>query len=78
MAKIKCRAVDCIFWDIGFCSADKITYDPEEGCLTYEIIDDLLGEEWDDDLDDPDDDDDDLNYLYDDDDLDDDLDGNDW
>ncbi len=67
MAKIKCRAVDCIFWDIGFCSADKIIYDPEEGCLTYEIIDDLLGEDWDDDLDD-DDDDGDLSYPYDDDD----------
>jgi len=52
MTKIKCRAIDCIFWDLGFCSADKITYDPEEGCLTYETLDDLPGEEWDDDLDD--------------------------
>ncbi len=76
MTKIKCRAIDCIFWDLGFCSADKITYDLEEGCLTYEVLDDLPGEEWDDDLDDLDaEEDNPLVYSYNDDDLDD---GDDW
>ncbi len=50
MVKIVCRAIDCIFWEDGHCSADKIVYDPEEGCLTYELLDDVLEEDdWDED-----------------------------
>jgi hypothetical protein len=33
------------------CSSEEITYDPEQGCLTYEGIEDVLledEEEWDD------------------------------
>ncbi len=45
MTKITCRAIDCIFWEDGHCSADKIIYDPEEGCLTYELLDDVLDED---------------------------------
>lgn len=75
MVKIICRAIDCIFWESGRCSSDKITYDPEEGCVTYAVIDDLIDgdDDWDgdDDNDDNDDDlddllDDDLDYDYDD------------
>jgi len=52
MTKIICRASDCIFWDEGKCSSEEITYDPEQGCLTYEGIEDVLvedEEEWDED-----------------------------
>lgn len=52
MTKIICRASDCIFWDEGVCSSEEITYDPEQGCLTFEGIEDVLledEEEWDDD-----------------------------
>jgi hypothetical protein len=50
MTRIVCRASDCIFWDEGVCSSEEITYDPENGCLTYEGIEDALLEddtEWD-------------------------------
>jgi hypothetical protein len=73
--RIICRATDCIFWEDKLCTSDEIVYDPEEGCLTYEVIDDLVEldeedeEEWDDDeLLDADDSDDDGD-LWDDDDL---------
>ncbi len=52
MTKIICRASDCIFWEEGACSSEEITYDPEQGCLTFEGIEDVLledEEEWDDD-----------------------------
>ncbi len=67
--RIICRAPDCIFWEDKLCTADKIVYDPEDGCLTYEILDDIIELEGDDDwdeeeedelLDDDSDDDDDL------------------
>lgn len=51
MTKIICRASDCIFWEEGVCSSEEITYDPEQGCLTFEGIEDVLledEEEWDD------------------------------
>ncbi len=70
MVKIICRAIDCIFWEGGRCSSDKMTYDPEEGCMTYAVIDDLIDDDddWDSDDDDDLDDllDDDLDYDYDD------------
>ena len=45
--KIVCRASDCIFWDNKLCISEEIIYDPDEGCLTYEVLDDtdLLEEE---------------------------------
>ena len=71
--RIICRASDCIFWENKVCTSEEIVYDPEEGCLTYEVLDDLVDleeeeeEEWEEDeelLDDEDADD-----LWDDDDL---------
>jgi hypothetical protein len=52
--KIICRASDCIFWEDKLCTSEEIIYDPEEGCLTYEVLDDLVDlgeeeEEWEDD-----------------------------
>lgn len=83
--RIICRASDCIFWENKLCTSDEIIYDPEEGCLTYEALDDLveLGEEdeddWDEEelLEDDDEGDDELDWdeddlFLDDDDLDDD------
>ncbi len=37
--KIICRANKCIFWENKICISEEIIYDPEEGCLTYEVID---------------------------------------
>ncbi len=51
MTKIICRASDCIYWEEGVCSSEEITYDPENGCLTYEGYEDVLledDEEWED------------------------------
>jgi len=66
--KIICRATDCIFWEDKTCTSDEIIYDPEEGCLTYEVLDDIIeldeedDEDWEDDelIDDDDDGDDEL------------------
>ena len=70
--KIICRASDCIFWENKICTSEEIIYDPEEGCLTYEVLDDLV------DLDEEDEDDDwDEDELLDEEDLDDDE-GLDW
>jgi len=78
--KIICRASDCIFWEGKLCTSDEIIYDPEEGCLTYEVLDDLVDldeeddENWDDDElladdDDAEDEDDADDDLWDEDDL---------
>jgi hypothetical protein len=79
--RILCRASDCIFWENKMCISEEIIYDPDDGCLTYEILDDLVAdeeEEWDDDelLADDDDDDswDDEDDLF----LDDDIDDDKW
>ena len=62
--RIICKASDCIFWEDKVCTSEEITYDPDEGCLTYEVLDDVIEldedeEEWEDDelIDDDDDDD---------------------
>ena len=83
--KIICRATDCIFWEDKLCTSEEIIYDPEEGCLTYEVLDDLVDlgdeeDEWEDDelIDDADEDEE-LAWDDDDDDLfmDDDFEGDD-
>jgi hypothetical protein len=85
--KIICRASDCIFWEDKLCTSEEIIYDPEEGCLTYEVLDDMVEldeeeeDEWDDDeLIDDDEDDESDEDLWDDEDLfeDDDLDDDKW
>ena len=35
MPRIRCRYVDCVYLESGFCGADQIDLDPELGCLTY-------------------------------------------
>ena len=39
---IICHAADCIFWENKICTSEEIVYDPDEGCLTYEVLDDLV------------------------------------
>lgn len=85
--KIICRASDCIFWEDKLCTSEEIIYDPEEGCLTYEVLDDMVEldeeeeDEWDEEeLIDDDEDEDADEDLWDDEDLfeDDDLDDDKW
>ena len=35
MPRIKCRYVDCMYLERGFCGADQVDFDQELGCLTY-------------------------------------------
>ncbi|OGO13920.1 MAG: hypothetical protein A2Y93_13915 [Chloroflexi bacterium RBG_13_68_17] len=48
MPRIRCRYVDCVFLEDGYCGAAAVEIDPDEGCLTYSHIDDVqTEEEWD-------------------------------
>ena len=75
--RIVCRASDCIFWEDKLCTSEEITYDPEEGCLTYEVLDDIVDldedeeDEWEDEelVDDDENSEDDLDLWDDDEDL---------
>ncbi len=40
--KIVCRVTDCIFNEDKLCTSEEIVYDSEEGCMTYEVLDDLV------------------------------------
>ena len=49
--RIVCRATDCIFNENKMCTSEEIVYDPEEGCLTFEVLEDLVDleeEDWED------------------------------
>jgi hypothetical protein len=35
MPRIRCRYVDCVFLDDGYCSAAAVEIDPDTGCATY-------------------------------------------
>jgi hypothetical protein len=41
MTHIVCRALSCLFWEQGACSAEEIEYEPDTGCLTFQDIGDL-------------------------------------
>lgn len=48
MPRIRCRYVDCVFLEDGFCGAAAVEVDPDEGCLTYSHIEDVSADEtWD-------------------------------
>jgi len=48
MPRIRCRYVDCVFLEDGYCGAAAVEIDLDEGCLTYSHIDDVpADEEWD-------------------------------
>ena len=35
MPRIRCRYIDCVLLEDGFCDANSIDLDPDGGCLTY-------------------------------------------
>jgi hypothetical protein len=47
MPRIRCRYVDCVFLEDGYCGAAAVEIDPDEGCLTYSHIDDVPADELD-------------------------------
>jgi hypothetical protein len=51
MPQIRCRYIDCVFLEDGYCGAKGVEIDPDEGCLTYTSLDDLAmvdDEDWED------------------------------
>ncbi len=47
MPRIRCRYLDCVFLDEGYCSAAAIEIDPNEGCMTYKPSEEIINdEEW--------------------------------
>jgi len=41
MTHIVCRALICVFWEQGVCSAEEIEYEPDVGCLTFQDLTEL-------------------------------------
>ncbi len=37
MAKIRCFYEDCLFLKKGHCASPIVQFDPDDGCLTYQI-----------------------------------------
>jgi len=47
MPRVRCRYLDCIFLDDGFCGASAMEIDPDEGCLTYSQLDEKnIDKDW--------------------------------
>lgn len=42
MPTIRCRMTDCVNWDEGYCSANRINIDDEGVCLTYAVFEEVL------------------------------------
>ncbi len=51
MPRIRCRYIDCIFLDDGYCSAVTVEIDPDLGCMTFKRSSDLDEDDWDEDND---------------------------
>jgi hypothetical protein len=50
MPRIRCRYIDCVFLDDGYCSAAAVEIDPDTGCATYAPNEeDLLDKDWEED-----------------------------
>jgi hypothetical protein len=48
MPRIRCRYLDCVFLDDGYCSAAAVEIDPDTGCATYSPTEDAASEkDWD-------------------------------
>ena len=49
MPRIRCRYIDCVFLDDGFCGTAAVEFDPDLGCTTFTRADGLeVEDEWDD------------------------------
>ncbi|NIM94383.1 MAG: hypothetical protein GTO18_11835 [Anaerolineales bacterium] len=44
MPRVRCRYLDCIFLDEGYCTTEAIIIDPDEGCVTYTQLDDVTAD----------------------------------
>jgi len=53
MTRIRCRERRCRFNKNGICTSEEIEYEPDAGCLTMELRQDLADEEkeWEEDAD---------------------------
>lgn len=40
MPRIRCYYLDCKFLENGVCTSLSVQLDPDEGCLTYDTLDD--------------------------------------
>ncbi|MDW8102022.1 MAG: DUF1540 domain-containing protein [Anaerolineae bacterium] len=38
MTRVRCYIEDCMFWKKGICQAKEIEIDPDEGCLTFRLV----------------------------------------
>jgi len=49
MPRIKCHYIDCVFVDEGYCSAAAVELDPDTGCNTYSVTDEIAkkDDDWD-------------------------------
>lgn len=48
MPRIRCRYLDCVFLDDGYCSAAAVEIDPDAGCATYSPNEDAAADkDWD-------------------------------
>jgi len=45
MTRIRCRERRCTFNKNGICTSDEIEYEPDAGCLTMELHEDVEDEE---------------------------------
>jgi hypothetical protein len=48
MPRIRCRYLDCVYLDDGYCSSEVVEIDPDEGCMTFTLITDANDDDWDD------------------------------
>jgi hypothetical protein len=49
MPRIRCRYLDCVYLDDGYCSSEVVEIDPDEGCMTFTLITDAnVDDDWDD------------------------------
>jgi hypothetical protein len=46
MPRIRCRYIDCVYLEDGFCGAPTIDLDPDEGCLRYTRIGEVAEDDW--------------------------------
>jgi len=51
MTQIRCLFLSCIHLEDSYCSAARVEFDPDEGCLTFSQLGDAEENIWDDDLD---------------------------
>ena len=45
MPRIRCSYLGCVYREGGFCNAELVELDPEDGCLTFAPLEDDLVEE---------------------------------